>query len=215
MEVTCSVFYILDISIYLFLGHFHSHFYNCSFLLHKHSSHVVCFSVTSSSVWVNLPISVSLIIFIRYLSFGLDVRKQSVASSKQASVKQPSHKISIGFPKVLCEKSNWRTKVNSPEVEEAIDNLTRHLVSEWIMDLWYSRITPDKDGPEELVQIVNGAIAEISSRARNVNLIHLITRLKVLNFVLCFFKWRKILEYSQLNLHNILSIWMQRYCQSF
>lgn len=135
--------------------------------------------MTSSSVWVNLPVSVSLIIFIRYLSFGLDIRKRSVASSKQASVKQASHKISIDLPKSLREKSNWRTKVNSPEVEEAIDHFTRHLISEWIIDLWYSRITPDKGGPEELVQIVNGALAEISARARNVNLVHLITRLKV------------------------------------
>ncbi|KAJ0075816.1 hypothetical protein Patl1_34198 [Pistacia atlantica] len=66
--------------------------------------------------------------------------------------------------------------VNSPVVEEAIDTFTRHLVSEWIADLWYSRLTPDKEGPEELVHIINGALGEFSGRMRNINLIDLLTR---------------------------------------
>lgn len=69
--------------------------------------------------------------------------------------------------------------MNSLAVEAAIEQFTRHLVSEWITDLWYSRITPDKDAPEELVNIMNNVLGEISSRARDVNLINLLTRFQI------------------------------------
>lgn len=78
----------------------------------------------------------------------------------------------------VVERSDWRRNVNSPVVEEAIDTFTRHLVSEWIADLWYSRLTPDKEGPEELVHIINGVLGEFSARMRNINLIDLLTRFK-------------------------------------
>lgn len=77
---------------------------------------------------------------------------------------------------VAHEKNSWRRKVNSPCVEAAINQFSRHLISEWVTDLWYSRLTPDKDGPEELVQIINGVFGEISYRAREINLIDLLTR---------------------------------------
>ncbi|XP_050231801.1 uncharacterized protein LOC126680680 isoform X2 [Mercurialis annua] len=74
------------------------------------------------------------------------------------------------------DTSTWRKKVNCPVAEDAIDHFTRHLISEWVTDLWYSRLTPDKEGPEELVLIVNGVFGELSSRMRNINLIDLLTR---------------------------------------
>lgn len=66
--------------------------------------------------------------------------------------------------------------MNSPVVEDAIDQFTRHIVSEWVTGLWYSRITPDRQAPEEIVLIMNGVLGEISSRMRNINLINLLTR---------------------------------------
>jgi len=136
------------------------------------------FSVTSSSVWVNLPAAASLIILLRYFTMDYEMRKKAAAyNNKPASAKSstlPQNK-SLELTRVV-EKSDWRRKVNSPVVEDAIDHLTRHLVSEWVADLWYSRLTPDKEGPEELVQLMNGVLGEFSSRMRNVNLIDLLTR---------------------------------------
>lgn len=143
-------------------------------------------SVTSSSVWVNLPAAAFLIIIIRYLSLDFEMRRKAAAyTSKPSSANTLSQKISPEGPKVI-EKFDWRSKVNSSVVEDAIDQFTRRLVSEWVTDLWYSRITPDKDGPEELVQIMNGVFGEISSRARNVNLIDLLTRFGSRDISLCF-----------------------------
>ncbi|XP_058227007.1 uncharacterized protein LOC131335590 isoform X1 [Rhododendron vialii] len=134
-------------------------------------------SLTSSSVWVNLPAAAFLIIILRYFSLDLEMRKKAaVYNSKQTSASVYSQNKPLEAPKAVFEKSDWRRKVNSPVVEEAIDHFTRHLVSEWVTDLWYSRITPDRQAPEELVQIINSVLAEISSRMRNVNLIDLLTR---------------------------------------
>lgn len=133
-------------------------------------------SVTSSSVLVNLPAAASLIIILRYLSLDFDMRKKAAAyNSKPPPANTLSQKKPVEVSKVV-DRSDWRRKVNSPVVEEAIDQFTRHLISEWVTDLWYSRITPDKEAPEELVLIMNGVIGEISCRIRNINLIDLLTR---------------------------------------
>ncbi|XP_019431807.1 PREDICTED: uncharacterized protein LOC109338913 isoform X1 [Lupinus angustifolius] len=133
-------------------------------------------SLTSSSVWVNLPAAISLIIILRYLSLDFEMKRKAAAyNNKASSTSVQSSKKPPENPKVVA-KFEWRAKVNSPVVEDAIDHFTRHLVSEWVTNLWYSRLTPDKEGPEELVQIINGVLGEISGRMRNINLIDFLIR---------------------------------------
>ncbi|CAL9215096.1 unnamed protein product [Arabidopsis halleri] len=133
-------------------------------------------SLTSSSVWVNLPAAACLIIFLRYFSFDIEMKRKAAAyNSKPSSLNPPTLKNIPELPKA-APRSDWRSKVNSQVVEDAIDHFTRHLISEWVLDLWYSRITPDKQGPEELVFIINDVLGELSRRFRNVNLIDLLTR---------------------------------------
>ncbi|KAG2268377.1 hypothetical protein Bca52824_062932 [Brassica carinata] len=130
-------------------------------------------SLTSSSVLVNLPAAACLIILLRYFSFDVEMKRKAAAynnSKPSLSLNKPPE-----LPKA-APRSDWRSKVNSQVVEDAIDRFTRHLVSEWVLDLWYSRITPDKQGPEELVFIINHVLGELSRRFRNVNLIDLLTR---------------------------------------
>ncbi|KAK7349184.1 hypothetical protein VNO77_06348 [Canavalia gladiata] len=133
-------------------------------------------SLTSSSVWVNLPAAASLIIILRYLSLDFEMKRKAAAyNNKAGSTSVQFSKKPIENPKAVA-KFEWRAKVNSPAVEDAIDHFTRHLISEWVTDLWYSRLTPDKEGPEELVQIINGVLGEISGRMRNINLIDFLIR---------------------------------------
>ncbi|CAJ1951159.1 unnamed protein product [Sphenostylis stenocarpa] len=133
-------------------------------------------SLTSSSVWVNLPAAASLIIILRYLSLDFEMKRKAAAyNNKAGSTNVQSTKKPMENPKVIA-RFEWRTKVNSPVVEDAIDHFTRHLISEWVTDLWYSRLTPDKEGPEELVKIINGVLGEISGRMRNINLIDFLIR---------------------------------------
>lgn len=138
--------------------------------------------MTSSSVWVNLPAAASLIIVFRYLSLDYEMKRKAAAyNNKGGSSSVQSSKKPVENPKVVA-KFEWRAKVKSAVVEDAIDHFTRHLISEWVTDLWYSRLTPDKEGPEELVQIINGVLGEISGRMRNINLIDFLIR-----FLVCIF----------------------------
>ncbi|XP_052880490.1 uncharacterized protein LOC108467257 isoform X2 [Gossypium arboreum] len=133
-------------------------------------------SLTSSSVLVNLPAAASLIILLRYISIDYEMRRNAaVYNRKSASMSSLTPKQPPEHPKVVYP-SDWRRKVNSPIVEDAIDHFTRHLISEWVTDLWYSRLTPDREGPEELVLIINGVLGELSDRMKNINLIDLLTR---------------------------------------
>lgn len=142
----------------------------------RDTTYLVLIPVTSSSVWVNLPAAASLILFLRYLSLDFETKRKAAAyESRPPSANTLSQKKPFERPKVV-DRSKWRRKVNSPVVENAIDQFTRHIVSEWVTDLWYSRLTPDKEGPEELVHIMNGVLGEISTRMRNINLIDLLTR---------------------------------------
>ncbi|XP_057465068.1 uncharacterized protein LOC130754828 isoform X2 [Actinidia eriantha] len=134
-------------------------------------------SLLSSSVWVNLPAAAFLIIILRYLSVDFEMRrKAAIYNNKPPSANISSLKKPPEGPKAVVKKSDWRRKVNSPVVEDALNQFTRHIVYEWVTNLWYSRLTADRQGPEELVQIMNSVVGEISSRARNVNLIDLLTR---------------------------------------
>ncbi|KAL0723529.1 hypothetical protein Bca4012_038128 [Brassica carinata] len=133
-------------------------------------------SLTSSSVLVNLPAAACLIILLRYFSLDIEMKRKAAAyNSKPSSLNEPTLNKPPELPKA-APRSDWRSKVNSQVVEDAIDRFTRHLVSEWVLDLWYSRITPDKQGPDELVFIINHVFGELSRRFRNVNLIDLLTR---------------------------------------
>ncbi|KAF7800796.1 Sorting nexin-16 [Senna tora] len=133
-------------------------------------------SVTSSSVWVNLPTAAFLVIILRYISLDFEMKRKAAAyNNKPCTTSAQSSKKPLECPKVVAN-SEWRAKVNSPIVEDAIDHFTRHLVSEWVTDLWYSRLTPDREGPEELVQIIIGVLGEISGRMRQLNLVDLLIR---------------------------------------
>ncbi|KAL0415232.1 UNVERIFIED_CONTAM: hypothetical protein Slati_3355100 [Sesamum latifolium] len=111
------------------------------------------------------------------MSLDFDMRRKAATyKGKQTSANSSSERKPLEGFRILAKRSDWKRKVNSPVVEDAIDQFTRHIVSEWVTDLWYSRITPDRQGPEELVLIMNGVLGEISSRMRNINLIDLLTR---------------------------------------
>ncbi|TVU20132.1 hypothetical protein EJB05_36325 [Eragrostis curvula] len=137
-------------------------------------------SLTSSSAWINLPFATALIVLFRYISLDYDIRRKATTPTDhdvgRSLVKTKSTEIKKIPPIVNDGRSDWRSKVNSPPVEAALEQFTRHLVREWVTDLWYSRVTPDKEGPEELIYIINTALGEFSARARNVNLISLLTR---------------------------------------
>ncbi|KAF3324504.1 Sorting nexin-16 [Carex littledalei] len=168
-------------------------------------------SLTSSSVWINLPFATCLIILLRYLSLDFDIKRKAVMHIKDQKdsmtnevLIQRRSSVELHTSPKKPEKIDWRKKVNSPPVEAAIEKFTRHIISEWVTDLWYSRITPDKEGPEELVNLVNSVLGEVANRARDVNLINLLTR-DIVNLICEHLELYRVCQ-SQIGKEQFLSL---------
>lgn len=136
-------------------------------------------SLTSSSIWLNVPIATFLLIFIRYLSFELEIRKRvqelNIPSHLSHLLK---HQLSIDDP-LFCSPPvsiSWRRKIDSPVIEAAVDDFTRRIVQEFVTDSWYSALSPDKDVPEQIRLLINDIFGELGQRVKRINLINLLTR---------------------------------------
>ncbi|KAI9182358.1 hypothetical protein LWI28_024584 [Acer negundo] len=141
----------------------------------------VCYFVThtSSSMWMNLPISILIVCALRILVNQVEfswkvkpVRSQSYLSQlekKQLSVNDSRLSSAPPPPK-------WKRKIDSPIVEAAANEFIDKILNDFVSDLWYSEITPDKEGPELIRSIIMDAIGEISGRVKEINLVDLLTR---------------------------------------
>ncbi|AQK58848.1 Phox-associated domain, partial [Zea mays] len=134
---------------------------------------------TSKSMWTNVPMSILILAFLRYLSFKVEfrwrehpVRKQthlSQASKRQLSAND--HRLSTVPP-----VSRWRRKVGSPSVEAAFESFIEKILRDFVLDLWYSDITPDREAPELIRGLVLHALGELSGRVKEMNLVDMLTR---------------------------------------
>ncbi|CAM0874562.1 unnamed protein product [Alopecurus aequalis] len=134
---------------------------------------------TSKSMWTNVPMSILILAFLRYLSFKVEFRWRSQPVPKQTYLSQASkrqlsandHRLS-NVPPV----SRWRRKVGSPSVEAAFESFIDNVLRDFVMDLWYSSITPDREAPELIRGLILHALGEVSGRAKEMNLVDLLTR---------------------------------------
>uniref|UniRef100_A0ACD5X875 Uncharacterized protein n=1 Tax=Avena sativa TaxID=4498 RepID=A0ACD5X875_AVESA len=134
---------------------------------------------TSKSMWTNVPMSILILAFLRYISFKVEFRWRSQPVPKQTYLSQASkrqlsandHRLS-NVPPV----SRWRRKVGSPSVEAAFESFIDNILRDFVMDLWYSSITPDREAPELIRGLILHALGEVSGRAKEMNLVDLLTR---------------------------------------
>ncbi|KAK4437825.1 hypothetical protein Salat_0116500 [Sesamum alatum] len=57
-----------------------------------------------------------------------------------------------------------------------IEDFISKLLQDFVVDLWYSDITPDKEAPELIHAIVMDVLGEVSGRVKELNLVDLLTR---------------------------------------
>ncbi|BFG41683.1 hypothetical protein CerSpe_279580 [Prunus speciosa] len=137
-------------------------------------------SHSSKSMWMNIPISILLVSALRILLNNVEfhwkvqrpVRPQSYLShleKKQLSVNDP--RLSTGPP-----PPRWKRKIGSPIVEDAMRDFIDKILKDFVIDLWYSDITPDKEAPEQIRVIIMDALGEVSGRVKEINLVDLLTR---------------------------------------
>ncbi|MED6109076.1 hypothetical protein PIB30_030290 [Stylosanthes scabra] len=72
--------------------------------------------------------------------------------------------------------AKWKRKIDSPAVEAAMGDLIDKILKDFVVDLWYSEITPDKEFPEQIRAIIMDVLGEISGRVKDINLVDLLTR---------------------------------------
>ncbi|CAO2153175.1 unnamed protein product [Urochloa humidicola] len=134
---------------------------------------------TSKSMWTNVPMSILILAFLRYLSFKVEFRWREQPARKQTYLAQASkrqlstndHRLSTVPP-----VSRWRRKVGSPSVEAAFESFTENILRDFVLDLWYSDITPDREAPELIRGLILHALGELSGRVKEMNLVDLLTR---------------------------------------
>ncbi|KAL1336935.1 hypothetical protein AAHE18_10G098400 [Arachis hypogaea] len=72
--------------------------------------------------------------------------------------------------------TKWKRKIDSSAVEAAMGDLIDKILKDFVVDLWYSEITPDKEFPEQIRAIIMDVLGEISGRVKEINLVDLLTR---------------------------------------
>ncbi|KAK8613613.1 hypothetical protein V6N13_101371 [Hibiscus sabdariffa] len=136
-------------------------------------------SHTSTSMWMNLPMAILVVSGLRVLSNEVEfkwkvkpVRPQTYLShleKKQLSVND--YRLSSTPP-----PPKWKRKIDSPTMEAAINEFIDKILRDFVIDLWYSEITPDREFPELIRVVILDAISEISGRVKEINLVDLLTR---------------------------------------
>lgn len=130
-------------------------------------------------MWMNLPIAIVIVSTFRVIANEVDFKWKvksvhprtylSHLERKQLSVNDSRLSSSPPPPK-------WKQKIDSPIVEAALNEFIDKILRDFVINLWYSEITQDREAPELLRAVILDAIAEISERVKEINLVDLLTR---------------------------------------
>ncbi|KAL0384155.1 UNVERIFIED_CONTAM: hypothetical protein Sradi_2809800 [Sesamum radiatum] len=134
---------------------------------------------TSKSMLMNIPIAVLLVSGLRILFNEVEFRWK-VQNNRQLSYLSHLEKkqLSVNDSRLttMPPPQKWKRKIDSPVVEAAIEDFISKLLQDFVVDLWYSDITPDKEAPELIHAIVMDVLGEVSGRLKELNLVDLLTR---------------------------------------
>ncbi|KAK4740092.1 hypothetical protein R3W88_003789 [Solanum pinnatisectum] len=141
----------------------------------------VCYFLThtSTSMWMNLPIALLLVAGSRILFNEVEFRW------KVRNVRPPTYLTHLEKKQLSVNDSRlstspptlkWKRKIGSPLVEAAAEEFIDKVLHDFVIDLWYSDITPDKEAPELIHEIIMDVLGEISGRVKGINLVELLTR---------------------------------------
>ncbi|KAL4588767.1 hypothetical protein LXL04_001662 [Taraxacum kok-saghyz] len=134
---------------------------------------------TSKSMWMNVPIAILMVSCSRILLNEVEFRWKTRKTRPPTYLSHLEKKqLSVNDSRLstLPAPSKWKRKVDSPMVESAMEDFINKLLQDFVVDLWYSDITPDKEAPELMRSIIMDVLAEISARVKSTNLVDLLTR---------------------------------------
>ncbi|CAL9184417.1 unnamed protein product [Musa hybrid cultivar] len=136
-------------------------------------------SHTSKSMWTNVPISVLILVAFRVLSYDVELRWRVRPVPKQtylSHLEKKQLRLEDSRVSTVVPTSRWKRKFDSPLVEAAVEEFINKILQDFVIDLWYSSISPDKEAPELIRSFVLDVLGEISGRVKQINLVDLLTR---------------------------------------
>ncbi|KAL6546067.1 hypothetical protein OROGR_009941 [Orobanche gracilis] len=134
---------------------------------------------TSKSMLMNIPIAILLVSGLRILFNEVELRwkvRNNIPTSYLSHLQKKQLYVTDSRLNYPPPPPKWRRKIDSPVVEAAIEDFVNKLLHDFVIDLWYSDITPDKEAPELIHAIVMDVLGEVSARVKELNLVDLLTR---------------------------------------
>ncbi|XP_042456766.1 uncharacterized protein LOC122041219 isoform X1 [Zingiber officinale] len=134
---------------------------------------------TSKSMWTNIPLSFLILAALRFLSYEVELRWRVRPIPKPTYLSHLEKKqlqLDDSHLSTVVTPSRWKKKIDSPLIDSAIDEFISKILQDFVIDLWYSSITPDKEAPELIRSLILDVLGEISGRLKEMNLVDLLTR---------------------------------------
>lgn len=136
-------------------------------------------------MWMNIPMSVLFFAGLRILVNKVEFRWK-VQSPKLQTYLSHLEKKQLPLDDVRVSTSppppKWKKKIDSPAVEAALNDFIDLILKDFIINMWYADITSDGEFPEQIRDLIMDAIAEVTVRVKEINIVDLLTRST--NFIL-------------------------------
>ncbi|ESQ50949.1 hypothetical protein EUTSA_v10022527mg [Eutrema salsugineum] len=134
---------------------------------------------TSKSMWMNLPMAILILCGLRILFNQIEFRWKVLPTPRQSQLSYLEKKqLSLNDARLSTTPPppRWKKKIDSPVVEAAINDFIDKILNDFVINLWYSLITPDREAPELIRGVIMDALGEISVRVKEINIVDLLTR---------------------------------------
>ncbi|KAK7348969.1 hypothetical protein VNO80_23770 [Phaseolus coccineus] len=136
------------------------------------------FTHTSKSMWMNLPMSILFVAALRILLNKVELRWKVQPPRLQPYLSHlEKNQLPLNDERLSSSPHppKWK-KIDSPVVEAALNDFIDLILKDFVINMWYSDITPDMEFPEMIRDLIMDAIAEVSVRVKEINLVDLLTR---------------------------------------
>lgn len=138
---------------------------------------------TSKSMWMNFPMAILILCGLRILCNQIEFRWKVLPTPRQSQFSYLDKKqLSLNDARLstIPPPPRWKKKIDSPVVEAAINDFIDKILNDFVINLWYSLITPDREAPELIRAVIMDALGEISVRVKEINIVDLLTRCRPL-----------------------------------
>ncbi|KAJ6368582.1 hypothetical protein OIU78_001045 [Salix suchowensis] len=121
-------------------------------------------------MWMNLPISILIVSAIRILSneveFSWKVHQSVCRQSYLSHLEKKQLSMNDSRLSSVPPPPKWKRKIDSPVVEAAIDGFIDKILKDFVI----------REAPELIRSVIMDALGEVSGRAKEINLVDLLTR---------------------------------------